>query len=62
MGWKFNAVQKDMKPQAFWGLARKSLKSVRETRRNDSEVFPFGSSNLDAHGVDDTEFSDSETY
>ncbi|XP_003696072.1 protein cereblon [Apis florea] len=27
MGWKFTAVQNNLKPKAFWGLLRKSLKS-----------------------------------
>ncbi|KOX73264.1 Protein cereblon [Melipona quadrifasciata] len=27
MGWKFTAVQNNLKPKAFWGLIRKSLKS-----------------------------------
>lgn len=27
MGWKFTAVQNNLKPKAFWGLIRKSLKN-----------------------------------
>ncbi|XP_012267633.2 protein cereblon [Athalia rosae] len=27
MGWKFTAVHSDLRPQAFWGLTRKSLRS-----------------------------------
>ncbi|XP_076242249.1 E3 ubiquitin ligase component cereblon [Calliopsis andreniformis] len=28
MGWEFRAVQRNLKPKVFWGLARKSLKSI----------------------------------
>nr|XP_046493042.1 protein cereblon isoform X1 [Neodiprion pinetum] len=29
MGWKFTAVQSDLRPVAFWGLTRKSLRSKK---------------------------------
>ncbi|XP_017886440.1 protein cereblon isoform X2 [Ceratina calcarata] len=30
MGWKFTAVQNNLKPKAFWGLTRKSFKSKKK--------------------------------
>ncbi|EZA51920.1 protein cereblon isoform X2 [Ooceraea biroi] len=36
VGWKFTAVQNDLKPKRFWGLTRRSLKN-RDLRRESKE-------------------------
>lgn len=68
MGWRFTAVQKDLTPQSFWGLTRKSLKSVRVTETNNSEDSTLEYVNQNAQDIspefsDDPEMSDdSEIY
>ena len=35
MGWKFTAVNKDLKPKKFWGLTRAALKPVFKQNSNE---------------------------
>ncbi|KAK2587505.1 hypothetical protein KPH14_003204 [Odynerus spinipes] len=36
MGWKFTAVDSNLKPKSFWGLTRKSLKNRTNKKPNDT--------------------------
>ena len=38
MGWKFTAVNKDLKPKKFWGLTRAALKPVFKQNPNETTM------------------------
>lgn len=36
MGWKFTAVDNDLRPKAFWGLTRRALKNKTNKKADDT--------------------------
>lgn len=58
MGWKFTTVNGDLRPEAFWGLTRKGLRSKKleknEQKRNVvkrsivSRILSYGDSDNDS--------------
>jgi len=42
MGWKFESVDRNIKPAYFWGLSRRSLRTTKEKNENNGQAGPTG--------------------